>query len=198
MSDSLDERVRRIYAVLENTGPMQVATIPAIPMSGGGLRYDMTGGLSPEEAANLAHSAIHNVASLRDHLRGWARRHKKDPDLVDRAIDGSLSLQIVMDLWDREKHGPPHHGKGYSGRRPKLDWIDGVLEIRAGPPNSFSGVTFTHDGSPGVVSGDVSRVITGSIVDGEGKPLGDLRTRLTEALAVWERLLAEMSDKQDG
>jgi hypothetical protein len=193
MSDELHERIRRIYAALGETIEEDLAKFtPTVIENEHGrvIIQDFRGGLSPEQISNIAHSSIHNLASLADHLRGWARRNSKDVKLVDAAIDSSFELQVIIDLWNVEKHGPPRDG-GRSGRSPKLAEVNRVMRLTAGPaPQSAARVTFNPGPTLHVVGagrGDV--VVTGTIVDGAGAVVGDLHGFMEAALAAWIAVL---------
>lgn len=196
MSDDVRGRVRRIYAAIGETVEEDLSKFePSVSETPTGrvILMDFSGGMSPDQMANVAHSSIANVASLRDHLKGWARRNSKDPAVVDRAVVGSFELKVLIDLWNADKHGPPRDG-GLSGKTPKLTEIHRVMRLRAGPaPNSGATVTFNPNASLRVVgeaSGAV--VVDGLIVDGLGAAIGFLSEFTEAALKAWINVLGDL------
>jgi hypothetical protein len=148
--------------------------------------------MSEEEISNSAHMLIHNIANLRDHLRHWAAKNGKDKRKVDTAFAGSLELRILQDLSNIDKHGAPRDG-GKSGVAPCIKEINRVMRL-APRPVAGSAVAFFlgPDAKPNVLGdGTASVVITGAIVDKDGKILGDLFETEQKAVQTWETLLAE-------
>jgi hypothetical protein len=157
-----------------------------------GVMQDFRGGMSEEEIANSAHSLIHNIANLRDHLRRWAAKNGKDKGKVDSTGAVSLELRILQDLSNNDKHGPPRDG-GNSGLAPHLQEINRVMRLETRPVQG-SAVAFVLDpvGKPNVLGdGSASVVITGQVNDKDGKNLGDLFEMERKAVLAWETLLAE-------
>lgn len=50
---------------------------------------------------------LHNLASLKDHLKNSFKVHNLDPKLIEKEIDESLHLQVLIDIVNQEKHGTP-------------------------------------------------------------------------------------------
>jgi len=219
--DEVLARLSRIYAAIEATLEGDLTNfLPQIVQNEAhfAMHQDFVGGLTPAELSNLAHSVIHNVASLRDHLRGWARESGHDLSRIDETIKSCPPLQIIMDLWDNDKHGGSRRDGGYSGKAPKIEKVERVLRLATGagsaldvaavstrgsarPSVSMTGpaesgssvaVSFTPQG-PRQVSGSGSAhvIVTGQVVDARGTVIGDLYDLEVEALKVWEQVLKD-------
>ena len=93
------------------------------------MYQDFVGGLTVAELSNLAHSVIHNVANLHDHLRRWAAKNGHNPSRIDQVISHSVPLQIITDLSNNDKHGYPPRNAGHSGKAPQLAEIKRVLRL---------------------------------------------------------------------
>lgn len=192
--DDLLNRLRRIYATLNAIVVFDMTKLTAKYLQCGtfvGIYQDFRGGLSSEEMANFIHSVNHNIASLKDHLKKWARAHGKDVGKIDGAMKNSLDLRLIYDLWDVDKHGGARRDGGYSGLTPWIKDIDRVMRLQT-QAKAGAAVTMTlgPDGVP-VIRGDGSglAVITADVVDPAGKVIGDLFEIQERAVKAWEALL---------
>ncbi len=170
MSDDLQDRVRRIYAALGETVEEEVSTLkPRVIVRGSSTEVfqDFRGGLTEEQIINVAHTAIHHIAHLGDHLRKWAKRHDLDPKRVDDTVASSLDLKVIIDLSNVDKHGYPPRDRGLSGKALRLVDVDRVMRISSGPdPDSGAVVVMTPTPVPQVHgSGSVDVVVTGKVID---------------------------------
>jgi hypothetical protein len=195
-ADELMLRVRRIYAAIDAAQEFDMSKLPGKVISHERvirIFQDFSSGLSDADLANLAHTIIHNIANLKDHLLRWAVRNSKDKSKVDATFDGSPALKIIQDLSNVDKHGAARPGSSKSGHEPKLDHIRRVLKLTT-QARAGSGVVMVlgPDGRP-EVSGDGSAcaIVTGNVVDKDGKLLGDLFAIEQQALGAWEGLLAD-------
>lgn len=189
--DSIEDRLKRIYAALDATletdlGGFAVTRHAADGSTGVGV--DFRGGLSDEELANLAHTAIYNVAHLHDHLRRWIKTRGRSPELVPKAVAGSRALQIIIDLANSDKHGHPRRDGGCSGLSPRLRKVERFMKMGK---DDWSGLRFEADGTARSV-GQGTVVISARVVDDRDNVLGDLQDLLCDAVAAWETLLAEL------
>ena len=198
MTGDLRERVRRIYAALGETVEEDVSTLkPKV------IRHETStevfqnfrGGLTQEQIVNVAHTAIHNIANLGDHLRQWAKRNSLDPRRVDKTIADSLDLKVIIDLSNVDKHGYPPRDRGLSGKALRLVDVDRVMRISSGPePHSGAFVLMTPTPLPHVHgSGSVDVVVTGRVIDDSDNLVGELQDFMNNAVAAWEALLQEFA-----
>jgi len=72
----------------------------------GEQRVTVTFGTEEEKGLMLPiMSVIHLLATLKDHLKNSLKEKGHDPLLVERTIDESIHLQILIDIDNQDKHG---------------------------------------------------------------------------------------------
>ncbi len=142
---------------------------------------DFSGDLTPETMSNFAPG----------HLRRLARKLGRDLAEIDAVIEASPAISILIDLANREKHGPPRDG-GRSGRSPEIHRIQRRLRLSGGSgAGSGVQVQYTASGPQVRGPGSASVIITGDVIDANGAYIGDLNSVLLEAVSSWEALLSE-------
>ncbi|GAF75547.1 unnamed protein product, partial [marine sediment metagenome] len=150
-------------------------------------------GFSDDELSNQAHSLIHNIANLRDHLRRWASDHGQDKDKVDQVVDNCPDLQLIKDLSNKDKHGYPPRKGGHSGKCPQLVHVNRVMRLQTqAKKGSMVGMTLGPAGVPKFIGdGAAKAVVTGDVVDNDNNCIGDLYDIASKAVEAWENLLAD-------
>lgn len=197
-NDDVLDRLYRIYAALDTTIEGDLSKFPPKVVSnerGFSMYQDFLGGLKPPQLLNLAHSVIHNIANLYDHLRRWMAKNGKDPKSVDQIVERYPALQLIRDLSNNDKHGYPPRNGGHSGKAPKLTNVNRVLKLTTGTaPGSGVMVVFTPQGPKQTVTGGGGSavVVTGTVVDAQSAALGDLHDIEVEALKAWEQELRSL------
>src|SRR6266571_7743771 len=91
--DELERRLHRIYSALEAVEETDLTRFEVTSSEWRGhntLGVDYRGGLSDEQLSNLAHSGIHNVAHLEDHLIRWAKTKGLDSRRVSATVARSM------------------------------------------------------------------------------------------------------------
>jgi hypothetical protein len=195
--DELLNRLHRIYASVKVTAEFNMTKLPSKIICSRevvGIYQNFTGELSDSDIANAAQSVIHNIASLQDHLKKWAADNGKHKTKVDDTFAQSLDLQIIKDLWVNDKHGyHPRKEDGWSHKLPKLQNIHRQMRLTTqNKAGSFVTMVIGSGGVPNIVGdGSACAVITGDVVDKDGKPLGDLFDIEQRAVEVWESLLQD-------
>lgn len=202
-NDDLISRIQRIYSAVGAVEETDISKfVPQVINDGHriGFYQDWSGGLSDAELTNIAHSLIHNIANLEDHLRGWAAHNSQDKTKVDAALNSSQALQIIKDLSNNDKHGYPlrdgGHG-GHSGQSPRVGKIRNLLQLTTKAEKGSSvGVTFTPQGVSRKLGSGTAKVITScDILDRDGNTIGELHTTALEAVKVWESVLGDFGVK---
>ena len=196
MNTELLQRIHRIYAAIgavEETDPNKLKAAMNATDKFTTVRQDFRGGLTDAEISNLAHTLIHNIANLRDHLRKSAVQNVKDKKKVDEAFAQSMELKIIQDLSDNDKHGYPRRDGGLSGKCPKLVEINRIMQLETqAKKGSTSGLTLGAGGVPKFFgNGTAKAIITGDVVDNKNNCIGDLHKIATKAVEAWEQLLAD-------
>jgi hypothetical protein len=197
-NDDVLNRLHRIYAALDTAVEGDLNKFPPTVVSnerGFAMYQDFLGGLGPAQLSNLAHSVIHNIANLYDHLRRWMAKNGQDQKSVDQIVARYPSLQLIRDLSNNDKHGYSPHNGGHSGKAPKLVEVNRVLKLTTGTaPGSAVMVVFTPQGPKQTATGGggLAVVVTATIIDGQSAPLGDLHDIEVEALKAWEQELRSL------
>ncbi len=196
MDNVILQRISRIYAaigVIEESDPNK---LKATVIQTDKITYvfqDFRGGFSDDDLSNQAHTVIHNIANLRDHLRKWAKRNSKDKTKVDQTVNNCLELQIIMDLSNNDKHGFPLRDGGHSKKCPQLIEINRVMRMQTqAKEDSMIGMTVGVDGVPRFMGDGIAKaVVTADVVDNKNNRIGDLYGIANTAIEAWEKLLAE-------
>jgi len=196
MDDTIRQRISRIYAAIgaiEETDPQKLKATVIQTDKIHAVIQDFRGGFSDHELSNQAHTVIHNIANLRDHLRRWVAQNGQDVDKVDQTVDNCLDLQIMQDLSDNDKHGYPPRNSGRSGKCPQLIKINRVMCLQTqAKKGSMIAMTIGPGGVPKFIGdGSAKAVVTGDVVDEAKNRIGDLYEITSNAVEAWERLLVE-------
>lgn len=196
MVDSILQRISRIYAAvgsIKEDDPQKLKATVIQTEKIKAVFQDFRGGYSDDDLSNQAHSVIHNIANLRDHLRRWASHHDQDKNKVDQTVDNSPELQIIRDLSNNDKHGYPPRDGGRSGQYPQLTEINRVIRLQTQTTKgSMIAMTIGAGGVPNFIGdGTAKAVVTGDVVDKDGNRIGDLYEIANRAVRAWEQLLAD-------
>ena len=145
---------------------------------------DFTAGTDRATAANRVSMLLNNIACLKDYLKSWCKENGK-PFTGDELIDSNRDVAIVHDLWNLGKHAVLNRSR--SGLFPRLlQDAHTTLTIKGGcdvPPM----VTIPLLGGGATqAQGEVSLRIVSTVVDKDGKQLGDLEPISLRAVAAWE------------
>ena len=196
MDDAILQRISRMYAAIstikeDDPNRLKATVIRTDKINA--IFQDFRGGFSHDELSNQVHSAIHNIANLRDHLRRWASQHGQDKNKVDQAVGNCVELQIIADLSNNEKHGYPPRDGGRSGKSPQLVEIDRVMRLQTQPrKGSKICMTLGADGVPKFIGDGTARaVVTGDVVDNHNHRIGELYDIANKAVRAWENLLID-------
>jgi hypothetical protein len=102
--------------------------------------------LSRSDLENYLYAAIYNVATMKERLKAWVRKLGKDDRTVEAVVDGSPALQIILDLYNADKHQYPAHTK-HSGKDPRFGDVGQAWRL-AGPGGRFRGLGGEKYGYP--------------------------------------------------
>ena len=192
MLDILDRKIRQMHEAL---GQLQNSDISSVKSEEErtGTRYyckvDFSGGKSDAELANVATLLVANIACIKDHLKSWC----KSADRVfegDALIDSDINVAIVHDLWNIDKHAELDKAPR-SGCIPKIKDLHQSLRLSTGKQaHSISpDDMYIQTGLRLVGSGSATLAISGSVVDENGKTLGDFSDICEKAVVSWEKAL---------
>jgi hypothetical protein len=195
-SDELTLKIKRIYKAVDAVIETDVDKLkPRIIKDGKKIEVyqDFSGGRSSAEIENIASILIYNVANLKDHIRNWADNNGKDKARVNAAFRSSPELKIVKDLSNNDRHGYDPTHRSNSGMSPRIDKINTIMKMITKPEKgSVVGYTINRQGAQKVIgNGNAKVIITGDILDRDGKKIGDLYKTLLKAINNWEEVLRE-------
>jgi len=196
MDDAILQRINRIYAAIGAIEEDDLNKLKATVIQTDKIKavfQDFRAGFTDDELLNQAHTAIHNVANLRDHLRRWAAHNGREKAKVDQTVDNCLELQIIKDLSNNDKHGYPPRDGGRSGKCPQLIEINREMRLQTqARKGSMIGMTIGRGGVPqSIGDGAAKAVVTGDVVDNDNNRIGDLYDIANKAVEAWESLLAD-------
>ena len=199
-NDDLIFRVQRLHAAIGAVEETDISKfVPQVINDEHriGFYQDWSGGLNDAELTNIVHILIYNIANLKDNLKKWAAHNGKDKARVDAAFNNSEALKVIQDLSNNEKHGYPPRDGGHSGKSPRVDKINRIMQMTTKAEKGSSvGVTFTPQGVPKILGdGTVKVIISGDILDRDGNKIGDLYKTALEAVKVWESVLGDFGVK---
>ena len=199
-NDDLNLKVQRLYAAIGAVEETDISKLRPKVIDDGhqiGFYQDWSGERSNAELSNIAYSLISNIANLKDNLKKWAANNGKDKAQVDDAFNNSEALKIIQDLSNNDKHGYPPRNGGHSGKSPKVEKINSIMQMTTkAERGSPVGLTFTPQGFPIILGNGTAKVIIScDIMDRDGNKIGDLHKTALEAVKVWENVLGDLGVK---
>ncbi len=193
MDAPLLERIHRLHVAIGRVVEHDLTNFPARAYSdhqGHGVLQDFSKGMSEVEISETIHSLIHNIASFHDHLKKWGAMNGVNSDDIHDFFKSSFDFCVVRDLWNNDKHGYPPKNDGWSGKSPQLVNAYAVGRLSSGSAaNSSAKVTLGKGGTPIAKtsgSGSANVVLTGDVVDKDGKGLSDAHIFIEAALRICE------------
>ena len=199
-NDDLNLKVQRLYAAIGAVEETDISKLRPKVIDDGhqiGFYQDWSGERSNAELSNIAYSLISNIANLKDNLKKWAANNGKDKAQVDDAFNNSEALKIIQDLSNNDKHGYPPRNGGHSGKSPKVEKINSIIQMTTKAERGSSvGLTFTPQGFPIILGNGTAKVIIScDIMDRDGNKIGDLHKTALEAVKVWENVVEDLGVK---
>lgn len=191
-------RIQRINAAFGGTIKADLRKFPAQiyrSLRGKFLMQDFSGGMSEAELANIVQSIIHNLGSFHDHLQNWAEPRGISRTSIHNYLARSDDFCVVMDLYNRDKHGAPGHRNGWSRKQPELGRPRGVLQLKTQAKNgSWVAMVAGARGEP-QIRGDGSAhvIVTAGVLDKNGNSMGDVDKYIRGALRFCEGALRDFN-----
>lgn len=183
---SIEQKLEQLYAALEE---MQIteklSSIKPMTKRVGNqveISFDFTKGTNTPTAANRVSLLINNTACLKDHLKACCKKNGK-PFTGDQLIALNRDVAIIHDLWNLDKHSELN-SPSRSGLSPRLLQPRSGLTFKGGSPGPTMISIPMFKGGPIQTHGEVSLRISATVVDKDGKPLGDLESICLRAVAA--------------
>ena len=197
--NSLVLMIERMYAAVGSATEPDLSKFPSmleVTRQWVTVRQDFNQGLDRAQLENKAFQVVRSIADMKDHLRAAARRLQRGPDEVERVINASLPLQLMIDLANLDEHGKHDKPeKQRSKKSPRLAQIRGALQMttKAGEiePSGMIGIRLTPQGAQPFGNGKVAVVITGEIIDANDQQIMMLEFAQASAVEAWEALLTQ-------
>jgi hypothetical protein len=197
---ALQAKIERLYEAAASTTESDLAKFPPLIEAVGNwitLRQDFNRGLNQAQLNNAAYQVVRAIADLKDHLRRAARHLKFDAEEVEKTINASVPLQLMIDLANLDKHGGHDRVKAQRSKRsPRLTNVRGALQITttAGDlgAGGMIGIRLTSQGAVPFGSGKSAVILTGDLVDESGTQILELNFAQTAAIDAWESLFSRL------
>jgi len=190
--NDLKLRLKRVYYAIDKKDEFNIEdhvkfTRKNVPLgeNRGFLEFNIDfGNYDEAEILNRVFLIINGIAALKDHIKNKFREIRKDPEEVENLINNSQELQLVLDLFNQDKHGYPLTLVRRSHKDPKIKNLKQSLIIRGNP-----GVTFYPNTGKIEYGENVSISIVGEVVDGEDNFIISLEKMIEESMGKIEKLL---------
>lgn len=192
MSNTLDRKIQRVYAalgVMVSDHLTNATAKPEIIKTATGIRFEMNfdQGISQIELENAAILLITNIASIKDHFKVWCENNHI-PFTGDELINNNLNVAIIHDLWNIDKHATLNR-QPRSGFTPTLKELYRGMVLVAKSTVDVSVNLTGEDSQITADDGSFQFIITGQVVDENGKIRGDFAEICTQAIDAWLDLL---------
>lgn len=187
--NDLQLRLERIYTAIGDLTDWEIQKYVKITIVGDVDDPNKTAvisfdnGKSESELTNIVVVTIEHFAKLKDHLK---KKLGSRDQLVEDNINKSFELQLIMDLYNAEKHGYPLQRPDRSHKSPRIQNIKTVLTI---PPQEVIGInTRTREV---VVQGNCHIKVLAEIVDKNGVFICSLSQLVDTAMREWEHFIRD-------
>ena len=136
------------------------------------------------DTLNKVFLILHNLANLKDHLKNILNKRADDPQVIEKEINNSIYLQVVLDLSNQEKHGYPLTKTRRSLKDPLIKNIQYSMLVTAGL-SSFSIDLLSGQSK----TANCPIVIDADIFDSKGNHMFRLDELIDNAMADWEAMI---------
>lgn len=192
--NDLNSKLKRLYSALGEQYSEDISSniIDTRTFSPDGKFEHRTtfGSNDPEENQNLVMNAIHLVASLKDTIKNKLDSTGVDPQAYEELINNNLSLSLVTDLDNKDKHGDPLTHASRSNKDPRIVNIEQSLRGRGKTNVSFTTDFTTGKTSLNSVEGNVKIVVVADVIDSSGNIIMPMDKMLEESVSSIERFLS--------
>ena len=185
--DNAQHRLRLIYASIKQKHDYGIAAIERVNtrIEGEKIRTVTISFFNKNEepeVLNQINNVISNLSNLKDCLKNILKKKGKDGKIIEKEIDNSIYLQLVIALSNQEKHGYP-----LKNRRSKKD--PQIKNINRGFTASDRADNLLVKKSDGSSMKNCMVKIIADITDNNGNFLYRLDDLVENALSDWEKII---------
>jgi len=186
--NNLTLRLERIYTAIGDTTDAEIQKYIKVTIVGDAnspnptIKITFNNNQSESKTTNIVLVIIEHLAKLKDHLKNKMGNQKQ---LVEKKVNESLELQLIMDLSNAEKHGYPVKTER-SKKSPRIQNITTSLVI---PPQEKIGIN-PRTGEI-VEPGSCFIRVEAEIVDKSGTLICRWPQMINKALGEWENFIQE-------
>ncbi|GAB5418979.1 MAG: hypothetical protein Crog4KO_00400 [Crocinitomicaceae bacterium] len=121
---------------------------------------------------------LHNLASLKDHLKNTYKENSLSPSIIENEIDKSIHLQVLIDIVNQDKHGSPL-------RNPRSKKSPVIRDLSNG----------MRMADPRTGEMKPTMFIDGTVVDKNGKRICNLDELIENCFLKWKELSVKTEKK---
>ena len=189
--NDLKSRLEKTFASIGNIFDSNVVEGTKITDQNFGTHHKLSVTFGKDDIPTMENKIIlilHNLSSIKDHLKNCLAKKGIDPKIVETEIDNSLHLQVLIDLVNQEKHGYPLTKTNRSNKNPIIKDISQALTFRnVEMDGSSSTFSFSSDGTI-TTDGKSTIAIVADIFDDKNNKLFDLDELVETCYTKFENL----------
>lgn len=176
--NDIQDRLKRTFNSLNDRFDDDIEKHTRIERWGNGLCESWHFGSDDEsEILNKVMMILYNLSSLKDHLKNDFRRVNLNPDNIEREINNSIHLQVLMDIVNQDKHRTPL-------RHPRSDKSLKIIGLSNGMRLA--------DKRTGEKK--LTMFIDGTIVDNNNQRIFGLDELVEQSFDAWKTLSSRITD----
>ena len=197
--NDINLRVKRAYKTINERYENDINSALKVNLNQKGKIFSVTfGNHDDAELHNIVFNQISAIASFKDHLKNYLKKNNKDPQIIEDAINNNLELQLIVDLWNQDKHGSPLSRPSRSNKNPKIKGLKQGLTIKDISKGkgtiTFSPISLDRPDSMKNMTAEVDNTIVkviGDVVDEKENKLMTLDEMIDRSLTIWEKIIRD-------
>ncbi len=190
-TNDINKRMERVYLSLGQRFDKNIVESTNIEHLTNGSNFQVKisfGGENKAELYNQAFTIISNIAKLKDHLKNIHQKKGGNKQDIEKEINLSEHLKLIIDLDNQEKHGELKESR--SNKFPYLNDIDRALSMRS-DEQSKNGAHFTLNPFNGECEyeGNLAIVIIAEVKAKDGTIICSFDELITKSMDKWEEII---------
>jgi hypothetical protein len=184
--NDIKARIERMHIALNSRFDDDYKKHAKVTFEGQAVTVSLPAKDTKEEIIYKIISILHNLATLKDHLKGAISENGFPKEKVEHMINHSVHLQVLIDLVNMDKHSDPLRSYRF-GRKTEIRNVgQGLINNNDGKPIVMTigtaGELETVHGKPPSVK------LVAEIYDETGNYLFDLDTLIEVSYTLWMHL----------